>query len=244
MRKQLARVLAVLAGVLLLAALVLLLKPRSQPVPDPTPTPVAATPTPEPEPDDPTPEGTPEPQPTDTAVPDEVDGLPVGKWVITPERKKYQDGALTLYIPKLDVTRSIYAGTDAATLNKGVGLYDYAQLPGEGNRNVSLAGHRNGISNGKITDHAPFYYIDQLTDGDYLYLYDSEHIYRYVYEWTETIEPDDWGPIATTGDSCMTITSCTPIGISDHRIVVRAVLDEIFDSSKDFDFIASREDTP
>lgn len=239
-RKPAAGILAAAALIFLCAAVYLLTRPpavQAQP-PAETAPPPAAVPT-----EDPAVLGTPEPQPTETAVPDEVDGLPVGKWVITPERTLYQDGDLTLSIPKLDVTRSIYAGTDAATLNKGVGLYDYAQLPGEGNRNVSLAGHRNGLQNGKITDHAPFYYIDQLTDGDYLYLYDSAHIYRYVYQWTETIEPDDWGPIATTGESCVTITSCTPIGVSDHRIVVRAVLDEIFDYTDGFDFIASREET-
>lgn len=239
MRKVLAAVLLVLAALFLIAFFYL--RSSHRPVSLPTDPPVVPTETvPAVAPDL---EGTPPPEetPEATPMPDEVDGLPVGKWVITPERKQYKDGVLTLFIPKLDVTRTIWAGTDAETLNKGVGLYDYAQLPGEGNRNVSLAGHRNGLKNGKVTDHAPFYYIDQLTDGDYLYLYDSEHIYRYVYEWTEVVEPDDWGPIATTGYSCVTITSCEPIGISDHRIVVRAVLDEIFDYAKEFDFLASEE---
>ena len=35
------------------------------------------------------------------------------------------------------------------------------------------------------------------------------------------------------------ITSCEPIGISDHRIVVRALLDGIFDDSSDFDYLES-----
>ncbi len=238
-RKLLVVLLAVIAAALLALAVYLATagpSQRGEPLPTIPPEPTAA---------DPAVEGTPPPvetqAPEATPMPDEVDGLPVGKWVITQERQTYKDGALTLYIPKLDVERTIWAGTDADTLSKGVGLYDYAQLPGEGNRNVSLAGHRNGLKNGKVTDHAPFYYIDQLTEGDYLYLYDSAHIYRYVYEWTEVVEPDDWGPIATTGYSCVTITSCEPIGISDHRIVVRAVLDGTFDYTEDFDFAASEE---
>lgn len=237
-RQVLAGVLAVAAVGFLILALYLMGGSRQPAVQTAAPTETVPTAAPDLEGTPPSEET---PAPEATPIPDEVDGLPVGKWVVTAERKEYKDGALTLYIPKLDVTRTIWAGTDADTLSKGVGLYDYAQLPGEGNRNVSLAGHRNGLKNGKITDHAPFYYIDQLTDGDYLYLYDSAHIYRYVYEWTEVVEPDDWGPIATTGYSCVTITSCEPIGISDHRIVVRAVLDGTFDYTEDFAFTASEE---
>lgn len=230
--------LLLLVAALSLAAGLYLLSPLGNSLSTPTPSPVAETPSPAPTPL-PIPEGTPD-VPEETA-PTEADGLPIGKLVITPERKGYENDALTLYIPTLEVTRVIHDGTDAETLNKGVGLFEYAQLPGEGNRNVSMAGHRNGLDKyGNITDRAPFYYVDQLKDGDYLYLYDSQHIYRYVYEYTEVVEPDDWGPIKTTGYSCLTITSCTPIGVSDHRIVIRAKLDEIFDYDKNYDFAAAR----
>ena len=229
-RKILAGALAVLAAACLIAALALLL-PREEPAPP------AGTPAPSPSPA-PTPE--PEPVPTPSETPEETgDELPTGVWAITEERQAYVEDSLTLYIPCIDITRAVHDGTDEATLNRGVGLYEHAQLPGEGNRNVSMAGHRNGIDkNGNITPYAPFYYIDQVGEGDYLYLYDSEHVYRYLYEKTWVVEPDDWGPIATAGYSCITITSCTPIGVSDHRIVVRGALDQIFDYTEDFDFIA------
>ncbi|HEX3000459.1 MAG TPA: class E sortase [Armatimonadota bacterium] len=123
----------------------------------------------------------------------------------------------------------------------GAYLGHFPVFPGEGNRNVSIAGHRNGISNGKITDHAPFYYIDTLAEGDYLYLIDSTNIYRYLWESCTIVEADDWSPIYTTGKSCLTITSCHPIGVSDHRIVVRAALDKIFPYDKNFDFLETKE---
>ena len=207
----------------------------------PTDPAASATPTPAPT-SDPVPVGTPEPD--STASPEVVDDLPVGKLVVTPERKAYVEDSLTLYIPAIEVTRPVHDGTDEAGLTRGVGLYEYAQLPGEGNRNVSLAGHRNGLSNGKITDRAPFYYIDTLGEGDYIYLYDSEHIYRYVWESCEIVEEDDWDPIRTTGYSCITLTSCHPIGISDHRIIVRGVLDEILDYDPDYEFPAHAEEVP
>lgn len=171
---------------------------------------------------------TPTPEPEDPIVPDEVDGLPVGKLVITPERSLYKGGALTLRIPVIDVIATVNNGTKPDNLRNGVGLYEYAQMPGEGNRNVSLAGHRNGLSNGRITDKAPFYYIDLLKEGDYIYLADESNIYRYVWQSCEIVEADDWSPIYTTGSSCITLTSCHPIGISDHRIIVRGELDSIF----------------
>lgn len=167
-------------------------------------------------------------EPEDPIIPDEVDGLPVGKLVITPERTQYIGGTLTLRIPAIEVVATVNNGTEPDDLRSGVGLYEYAQLPGEGNRNVSIAGHRNGLSQGKVTDKAPFYYIDRLKEGDYIYLVDKTNIYRYVWQSTEIVEADDWNPIYTTGTSCITITSCHPIGISDHRIIVRGELDDIF----------------
>ena len=239
---------AAAATVLLAAALLLFFRagqyrppPNTDPTvppstPAPTPTPAPPTPTPCAQGECVTPEGTPPPA--------EDDGLPHDKLFITVERQNYQDGDLTLRIPKLDVEESILGGVDAATLKKGIGLYDYAQLPGEGNRNVSLAGHRNGLKNGKITDNRPFYYIDTIGEGDYLYLTDHEFIYQYVWDSTETVEADDWGPIYSQGFSCLTLTSCTPIGVADHRIIVRGRLEQVLPRSDDYDYPSNAEEAP
>jgi len=168
--------------------------------------------------------------------------LPQAELTINAARRQYRDGQLTLIMPKLAKVLPIYAGVTDADLKKGVGLYDYAQLPGEGNRNVSVAGHRNTSRGGVITDHAPFYYVDTLGEGDYLYMVDAGHIYRYLYEDTKVIEPDDWSVIYRQGFSCLTITSCTPIGVGSHRIVVRGRLDAIFPFTADFDYVSHRED--
>ena len=151
----------------------------------------------------------------------------------------YADGALRLIIPKLGVDVPVLDGVDAQTLLRGVGLYDYAQLPGEGGANTSIAGHRNGLRGGKITDNMPFYYINTLTEGDYLYLQDSEQIYQYLWECTEVIEPSNWGPIYNQGYACVTLTTCTPIGVADHRLVVRGALVDTIPLSGDYDYPAS-----
>ena len=211
-------------------------------VEDPIPTASVTTPVEQPDNEEPSPalqipdEDTPPEEPSPGNI------LPVGKLVITKDRKAYADASLTLVIPELNLTCPVYNGTTTEVLSKmGAGLYDYAQLPGAGNRNTSMAGHRNTRRNGIITDKAPFYYIDRLKEGDYLYLYDDESIYRYLWYFCEIVEIDDWSVIRTTDYSCITITSCHPIGISDHRIVVRGKLDEIFPYSEDFDFISHIE---
>jgi LPXTG-site transpeptidase (sortase) family protein len=152
------------------------------------------------------------------------DGLPHDKLFITTERQRYKDKQLTLIIPKLNQVRPVLDGTELAVLNRGVGLLDYSQLPGEGNRNVSIAGHRNGRFGGRITDKAPFYYIDTLTTGDRLYLRDEQYVYEYVYKTTFIVEPDDWAPIYSQGFSCLTLVSCEPIGVNTHRIIVQSAL--------------------
>jgi len=201
-----------------------------------------------------------EEEPTDEAPPDEeassdaasgapsvrrasvqpIDHMPYDRLFVTSERRAYRDNDLTLIIPKIDRVLPIYNGVTEEVLRRGVGLYDYAQLPGEGNRNVSLAGHRNTSRLGVITDNAPFYYVDLLTQGDYLYLTHKDRIYRYLYEDTRVVDAYDWSPVFGQGFSSVTITSCTPIGIGSHRIVVRGRLDEIFPLSDDFEYHADR----
>lgn len=166
------------------------------------------------------------------------DELPYDKLFITPERQSYVSGDLTLIIPKLDFNEEIENGTDAISLNLGPGLYEYAQLPGDGNRNVSIAAHRNTSRNGKIGVWF-FYYIDTLTTGDYLYLVDETNIYQYEYEKTTVVDPYDWGPIYSQGYSCLTLTSCEPIGISTHRIIVLSKLVNAYPYTDTFDYVSN-----
>ncbi|MEG1240675.1 MAG: class E sortase [Oscillospiraceae bacterium] len=183
----------------------------------------------------------PSPTPTETPPALESDGLPHDQLFITVERQKYQSGDLQLKIPKLSVDVPVLNGVDPATLLQGIGLYDYAQLPGDGDRNVSIAGHRNGVRNGVITDDMPFYYLDTLTAGDCLYLTDESHIYQYAFEDQTVVEPDDWGPIYSQGFSCLTLTSCTPITTATHRIIIRARLLDTLDLTDDYAYPATVE---
>ena len=248
-RRVLAWMFAALAALFLAAALYLFFSARQTPPdmgPAPTPAPVstpAPTPIPTPAPTPcetacPVPEGTP---PVEDLPPEEEDdGLPLDKFFITAPRRNYKDGDLRLIIPKLDVDVPILNGVDADTLLRGEGLYDYAQLPSETRSNTSIAGHRNWIRGGKITLDQPFSYLDELGEGDYLYLRDGEYIYQYLWEVTEVVEMDDWGPIYKREYSCVTLTTCTPVGVSDHRLIVRGALNATLPISEDYDYPAAQ----
>lgn len=166
-----------------------------------------------------------------------------GALYVSEAREGYQSGELRLIIPKLSIESSLYNGTEAATLSKGECLYEYAQLPSEENGNVSIAGHRNGIANGRPTDSRPFYYLNTLTEGDLLYLTDDEHIYKYLWESTRIVSEEDWGPIRNTGYSCVTLTTCTPITtqLTDKRLIVRGRLVETLPLTEDYPFPANAE---
>ena len=240
-----AAIAAAAAVVLLIAAAVLFLWDRPQyEIVVPSTAPVTSlTPTPEPTPTDSEPlSPTPTPLTYKEVLEEPEDGLPTDKVFVTDPRKGYQSGDLRLIIPKLEVDELILDGVDEQTLLQGEGLYDYAQLPGEGRSNTSIAGHRNWIRGGKITLDQPFSFLDTLTEGDYLYLVYGENIYQYLFEYQEVVEPDDWGPIYKTDHSCVTLTTCTPVGVSDHRLIVRGALVDIIPFTDDYAYPANAEE--
>lgn len=231
-RRSIALICFLLAAVLLAAAGALFWQSRQDPVlPTPrfTPTPTPAV----------TSAATPEPTPAETPWPAADDGgFPQDAVFITDARKAYVSGSMRLLIPKLEIDIPILDGTSESTLLQGEGLYDYAQMPQEVGGNVSIAGHRNWIRNGQITDDVPFYYLHLLGAGDTLYLVYEDVIYQYVWDQTRIVESDDWSVIFCQGFSCLTLTTCTPIGVADHRYVVRARQVDAFPYSEDYAYPA------
>lgn len=207
--------------------------PQAPQIEEPAPLPAVTEPS---EPETAQPEdngGDTESQPADSAEPEETEPQPEGDPVMdltgatletSATRASYEDSSMRLVIPKLEIDLPVLNGTGVSTLLRGVGLYEGSQLPTEADGNVSIAGHRNDIRHGKVIDTFPFYRLNTLTEGDYLYLVYQETVYRYQWEGTWVIEPSDWTVIDNQGHSCLTLTTCTPIGVADHRLVVRGEL--------------------
>lgn len=148
---------------------------------------------------------------------------------ITQSRKTYKDSSMRLIIPALQLETEIGRSTEPEGLQDKPGLYEFAQLPGTGNVNVSVAGHRD-------IHGQEFYYLDKLAAGDSLYLVYLDHIYRYEFIDSKVVAPDAWEVIKPQGFSCLTLTTCDPIGTARNRLVVRAELADIEAYSSGYSF--------
>lgn len=143
--------------------------------------------------------------------------LPYDQLFITPTRQAYEAETMQLKIPVLEIDEPVYDKTDEDTLKNGPCLYEYAQLPSEEGANVSIASHR-------IKKRGGFLDIDQLKEGDLLYLIYENTIYKYIYDTTQMVEENDWSVVYRKEGPCVTLTSCEPALNPTHRIVVTAKL--------------------
>jgi LPXTG-site transpeptidase (sortase) family protein len=143
-----------------------------------------------------------------------------GLLYITGERKDYIDGSMTLVVPRLRLEMRVSNGTSKSDLNRGPSLFEYSNMPGEGDRNVSIAGHRS---------RKFFYDLDKIGEGDRVYIRYGGQRYTYVFLDRKDIEPTDWSVITNQGFACCTLITCTPVRIANMRMVVRFELESITD---------------
>ena len=180
----------------------------------------------------------------ESAQEEEATTYPKGKMFVCRDRLDYRDGDLVLRVERLDLEAEIVGEFDEETveklsgrtmtkeeqtaffststgdelLKKGIVLLNNASLPGNNtNSNVSLSGHRDIY--GK-----EFLHIDELTEGDLLYLTYGGVEYEYTYEETTIHAPDDWSITYCGSEPMLTLISCDPVGTSLHRIVAKARL--------------------
>jgi LPXTG-site transpeptidase (sortase) family protein len=149
----------------------------------------------------------------------DLDGL----LYITGERADYADGSMTLSVPRLNLSMAVSDGTSRADLNKGPSLFEYSNMPGEGDRNVSIAGHRS---------RKFFYDLDKLGEGDRVYIEYGAKRYSYVFLDRKDVVPTDWSVITNQGFSVCTLITCTPVKVANMRMVVRFELESIEDAPK------------
>ena len=124
--------------------------------------------------------------------------------------------ALRIQIPVIDVDAPVIQGDSWDQLKKGVGQQIGTSDPGT-NGNIVLSGHNDVY--GEV-----FRYLDRLAPGDKVILFTSQRQYTYVITGTQMVEPTAVEVMAQTEDARVTLISCHPYLIDDHRIVVSAVL--------------------
>ncbi|MCC6094173.1 MAG: class C sortase [Eubacterium sp.] len=122
-----------------------------------------------------------------------------------------------LEIPKIGQKLAIYHGTDAETLEKGVGHLEGTSLPvgGEGTHAV-LSAHRGLPSAKMFTD------LDQLKEGDRFYLTVLDQKMAYEVDQILVVDPSETSALAIEpGKDLVTLVTCTPYGINTERLLVR-----------------------
>lgn len=155
--------------------------------------------------------------------------LPINMLLVTKARAAYEDGALRLVVPRLGLDCKVGDNTLMEDLENGPGLYKYSQLPDIYNTNVSIAAHRDLAGE-------EFYYLNTVTEGDFIYLVYDHRVFQYTYRSTEIVEPDNWDPIRTAADCRVTLTTCDPIGTSLQRMIVVGELVAWQDYTEDYLF--------
>ncbi|GIN58510.1 class D sortase [Lederbergia ruris] len=123
-------------------------------------------------------------------------------------------------IPKLGTVYPLFWGTSANTLKQGIGMYDttFTSAPVE-NRHTAIAGHRD----------TTFRNLDQLSEGDRLYVTMDQIKYAYQIRKTWVTDAKDRSVLVEKEKPTLTLTTCYPfdyIGQAPDRYIVQAELIE------------------
>jgi len=161
------------------------------------------------------PKGLQEAQPNEAEIPEHLRPL-WQSFSNLPTPVPAMEQAIRLQIPAIQVDAPVVQGDNWEQLKKGVGQQVGTPDPGS-KGNIVLSGHNDVY--GEV-----FRYLDRLTPGDTVILFTSRRQYIYVITGTQMVEPTAVEVMSQTSDARMTLISCHPYLIDDHRIVVSAVL--------------------
>ncbi|WP_323089463.1 class C sortase [Allobaculum sp. JKK-2023] len=121
-----------------------------------------------------------------------------------------------LHIPRIDVTLPIYHGVEEEALSKGAGHLPSSSLPiGSSNSRCVLSAHRGLMSSELFTR------LDEMEKGDLFQIENPRQTMAYEVESIDVILPEEVEKLAIVeGQDLVTLVTCTPYGINDHRLLV------------------------
>ena len=123
-------------------------------------------------------------------------------------------------IPSVNIYLPIGHGTSDETLDTMAGhMYGTSLITGGENTHAVITAH-TGLQSAKLFDD-----IDRLKTGDEFYIYVLGETHRYVVDDIKTVLPEDADQYLAVedGKDYITLYTCTPYGINDHRLLVRGV---------------------
>ena len=120
-------------------------------------------------------------------------------------------------IPKIDVFLPIYHGTDAATLEKGVGHLEGSSLPIGGRGTHSVLSAHTGLNSAKL-----FTDLVDLEQNDLFFVHVLGKTLAYQVDQILVVEPHDVSALMLEPNrDLVTLLTCTPCGVNTHRLLVR-----------------------
>lgn len=119
-------------------------------------------------------------------------------------------------IPKINVNLPIYHGTEADSLDRGIGHLLGSSLPVGGMDTHSILTAHSGMASQKM-----FTDLEQLKVGDVFYLNVLNEILAYEVSTINTVLPHDTSLLGIEpGKDICTLVTCTPYGVNSHRLLV------------------------
>ena len=119
-------------------------------------------------------------------------------------------------IPSINVSMPIYHGTGEEALMAGVGHLEGTSLPVGGTSSHCVLTAHSGMRNLSMFDD-----IHALREGDLVLLHTVDRTLAYKVAGSEVVWPDEAGSLAIeSGADKLTLVTCTPYGVNDHRLLV------------------------
>ena len=143
-----------------------------------------------------------------------------------------QQGEMLGYveIPDIDVYLPIYYGVSEDVLQKGAGLVDNTSLPVGGKGTHAVISAHTGLASKKM-----FTDLTELKEGDIFFIHVLNMDLAYQVDQIKVVLPEDVEDLLIEKESdLVTLLTCTPFGINDHRLLVRGERID-YDFSKDED---------
>lgn len=132
-------------------------------------------------------------------------------------------------IPSIDVSMPIYHGTSEEVLMAGVGHLEGTSLPVGGTSTHCVLTAHSGMRNLSMFDD-----IHSLEPGDLVLLHTMNKTLAYKMVDSEVVLPEEMESLTIDpGADKVTLVTCTPYGVNDHRLLVHCVRTKY--SKKDVD---------
>ena len=127
-----------------------------------------------------------------------------------------------LWIPSIDLKILLYHGTTDETLAAGAGHLEHTSLPVGGISSHCVVTAHSGMRASRAFDD-----IRLLRKGDLFAACVYGNQYVYEVERTEVVLPEETTSLQIVkGEDRMTLVTCTPYGINDHRLLVHGLRSE------------------